>query len=89
MYQNPIVYNPGMDDKEAQEEFEDFYEDIFEELSKYGEIEEMNVCDNICDHLLGNVYVKFRREEDAERAIKALTGRFYNGKYISDRTNTE
>ena len=25
---------------------------------KYGEIEEMNVCDNLGDHLVGNVYVK-------------------------------
>jgi splicing factor U2AF subunit len=26
-------------------------------LSQYGEIEEMNVCDNL-DHLVGNVYIK-------------------------------
>lgn len=25
---------------------------------KYGEVEEMNVCDNLGDHLVGNVYVK-------------------------------
>ena len=25
---------------------------------QYGEIEEMNVCDNLGDHLVGNVYVK-------------------------------
>lgn len=24
---------------------------------KYGEIEEMNVCNNLGDHLVGNVYV--------------------------------
>ena len=28
---------------------------------KYGEIEEMNVCDNLGDHLVGNVYVKVRK----------------------------
>lgn len=27
-------------------------------LFQYGEIEEMNVCDNLGDHLVGNVYVK-------------------------------
>lgn len=27
---------------------------------KYGEVEEMNVCDNLGDHLVGNVYVKVR-----------------------------
>lgn len=28
---------------------------------KYGEVEEMNVCDNLGDHLVGNVYVKVSR----------------------------
>ena len=26
--------------------------------SQYGNIEEMNVCDNLGDHLVGNVYIK-------------------------------
>lgn len=48
-----------MSDEEAQEHFDDFFEDVFVELEdKYGEIEEMNVCDNLGDHLVGNVYVK-------------------------------
>jgi len=47
---------------------------------QYGEIEEMNVCDNLGDHLVGNVYVKFRYEEDAEKAVKDLDNRWYNGK---------
>ena len=29
---------------------------------KYGEVEEMNVCDNLGDHLVGNVYVKVCNE---------------------------
>lgn len=29
---------------------------------KYGEVEEMNVCDNLGDHLVGNVYVKVGHE---------------------------
>lgn len=41
----------------------------------------MNVCDNLGDHLVGNVYVKFRYEEDAEKAVKDLDNRWYNGKY--------
>lgn len=39
-------------------QFEDFFEEVYEELSKFGEISEMNVCDNLGDHLIGNVYVK-------------------------------
>ena len=42
------------------EHFEDFFEDIFEELAKFGEVETLNVCDNTADHLVGNVYAKFR-----------------------------
>ena len=29
------------------------------ELAKFGEIEEVVVADNIGDHMIGNVYVKF------------------------------
>lgn len=39
---------------------QDFYEDIFLELAKYGEVEYLNVCDNLADHMVGNVYAKFR-----------------------------
>jgi len=54
---------------------QDFFEDVFEELDKFGEIEKLNVCDNLADHLVGNVYVKFRDEEDAARALTALQAR--------------
>jgi len=48
-----------MSDEEAQEHFDNFFEDVFVECEdKYGEIEEMNVCDNLGDHLVGNVYIK-------------------------------
>ena len=33
-------------------DFQDFYEDIFEELSKFGELENLNVCDNMADHMV-------------------------------------
>ncbi|KAI7691340.1 Splicing factor U2AF 26 kDa subunit [Sarcoptes scabiei] len=73
-----------MSDEEAQEHFDDFFQDVFVELEdKYGEIEEMNVCDNLGDHLVGNVYVKFRREEDAERAVEDLNNRWFGGKAIN------
>jgi splicing factor U2AF subunit len=68
--------------KELQRQFEDFYEDAFMELSKYGELEELIVCNNIGDHLIGNVYVKYTSEDAAEGCIKGLTGRYYAGKVI-------
>ena len=32
--------------------FADTYIDVFDEMSRYGEIEEMHVCENLCDHLV-------------------------------------
>jgi len=72
----------AMDPRKIQEHFEDFFEDIFEELSKFGEIENLNICDNLADHMVGNVYVQFREEEQAAAALKAMQGRFYSGRPI-------
>lgn len=42
-----------------QEHYDNFFEEVFTECEdRYGEIEEMNVCDNLGDHLVGNVYIK-------------------------------
>ena len=45
-------------------------EDVFEELDKFGEIENLNVCDNLADHMVGSVYVKFKDENDAAKAMQ-------------------
>ena len=58
------------------------------EMAKYGEIEEMNVCDNVGDHLVGiilefwriDVYVRFAYEDDAGKANQGLNTRFYAGR---------
>lgn len=52
----------NVSDEEMQEHYDNFFEDVFVECEdKYGEIEEMNVCDNLGDHLVGNVYIKVCR----------------------------
>lgn len=71
-----------LDPKKIQHHFEDFYEDLFEELSKYGEIQNLNICDNLADHMVGNVYVQFREEDHAAAALQNLSGRFYAGRPI-------
>ena len=55
MYQNP-AYDPKnkMDAQGLQAHFDAFYEDFWCEMCKYGEIEEVVVCDNNNDR-------KFRR----------------------------
>jgi len=81
MYHNPshdptCTFNPA----QLQQHFDLFYEDVFVELVKYGGIEEMNVCDNVGDHLVGNVYVRYSMEEEAAVAVDELNKRFYAGR---------
>ncbi|CAA7045935.1 unnamed protein product [Microthlaspi erraticum] len=89
MYQRPDMITPGvdaqgqpLDPRKIQEHFEDFFEDLFEELGKFGEIESLNICDNLADHMIGNVYVQFKEEDQAAAALQALQGRFYSGRPI-------
>ncbi|XP_065856098.1 splicing factor U2af small subunit B-like [Euphorbia lathyris] len=91
MYQRPDMLTPGvdaqaqsqsLDPRKIQDHFEDFYQDLFEELSKYGDLESLNICDNLADHMVGNVYVQFREEDHAANALRNLTGRFYAGRPI-------
>jgi len=67
---------------EAVNHFEDFYEEVFAELAKYGELDEVVVADNIGDHMIGNVYVKYQEELQAGKAMDGLNGRYYAGKVI-------
>lgn len=42
----------------------------------------MIIVDNLGDHIVGNVYVRYTNEDYAENAIKNIHGRFFNGKKI-------
>lgn len=69
--------------EEMQEHYDNFFEDCFVEIEeKYGEIEEMNVLDNLAEHLVGNVYIKFRKEKHAEKAVQSLNNRWFGGRPI-------
>ncbi|KAI9352632.1 hypothetical protein BDR26DRAFT_1002809 [Obelidium mucronatum] len=83
IYQNPAHEpNCALTEQQLQEHYELFFEDMYVEMCKYGEVEELNVCDNVGDHLLGNVYVMFKFEEDAAKAVEALNDRFYAGRPV-------
>ncbi|KAL6585443.1 hypothetical protein OROMI_002087 [Orobanche minor] len=89
MYMRPDMMTPGvdpqgqpLDPKKTQSHFEDFYEDLFQELSKFGDIQCLNICDNLADHMVGNVYIQFREEDQAMNALQNLTGRSYEGRPI-------
>uniref|UniRef100_A0AAY4BMK1 Splicing factor U2AF 35 kDa subunit n=1 Tax=Denticeps clupeoides TaxID=299321 RepID=A0AAY4BMK1_9TELE len=80
IYHNP--QNAAQSAEGLRSKFLSFPEVFTEMEEKYGEVEEMNVCDNLGDHLVGNVYVKFRREEDAEKAVIDLNNRWFNGQAV-------
>ncbi|CCF48220.1 hypothetical protein NDA11_003000 [Ustilago hordei] len=82
VYRNPRHHEPDctITDTELQQQFDAFYEDMFTELAKYGELVEMHVCDNVGDHLIGNVYARYKYETDAQLAVDALNDRWYDGK---------
>jgi len=42
----------------------------------------MHVCDNLGEHMIGNVYAKFSDEEEADEARQGLNGRYYAGQTL-------
>ena len=92
LYQNPpaaIAFAEGNqvsdeDLKEALKHFEQFYEEIFLELSNFGELKDLSVVDNLGDHLIGNVYAKFNDEESASKAFNALAGKYYHSDLVDE-----
>lgn len=89
MWYNPMipVVNSGgdiryMDMAKLQDDFNTFYEEVYEEMRKFGKVEDVQVLENLGNHMIGNVYVKFSDEEEADTALKALHGRFYAGRQL-------
>ncbi len=92
LYQNPpaaIAFAEGSkvsdeDLKEALNHFEQFYEEIFCELSNFGELKDLTVVDNLGDHLIGNVYASFNDEESASKCFNALAGKYYHSNLVDE-----
>ena len=71
-----------VDKDKAREDFLVFYEDIYMELSKFGQLEALNVVDNLGDHMIGHIYANFKDEEMASDALQGLQGRYYDGRLL-------
>ena len=66
--------------QELHQHQDDFYTELFNELSdNFGPIEEFHVCDNLCEHLIGNTYVKFKDEDHAKECAEAMQNRWFDG----------
>lgn len=73
----------GFDKEKAQKQLEQFFSDVFVELSlKYGKIQDMGVAGNLNKYLNGNVYVEFENESSASMCFLKTNKRWYNGKPI-------
>ncbi|CAD7955700.1 unnamed protein product [Amoebophrya sp. A120] len=66
----------------AVDQVEEFYEETFFHMAKFGEIEDLLLVDNISEHMSGNCYVKYYTEDAATKALEAVNGKFYSGRQI-------
>ncbi|KAJ9098217.1 hypothetical protein QFC21_004546 [Naganishia friedmannii] len=82
VYRNPAHGPDGQNvsQADAQADFDRFFEDFYCGLAQYGNLQEMHVCDNVGDHLLGNVYARYEWEAEAQKAVDDLNNRWYAGK---------
>ncbi|KAG5621373.1 hypothetical protein H5410_006591 [Solanum commersonii] len=46
---------------------------MFEELNKYGKSESLHICDNLDDHMVGNVYVQIGEKEQDVIVVDIVT----------------
>jgi len=69
--------------EDPDEHWEEFYEEVLEECMKFGPVENITCCENLGDHMIGNVFVKFEDEEDCRKACEGLAGRFYAGRLVN------
>lgn len=76
----PPVVDERLEREKAFEDFLQFYENMYDELSNFGRLDALNVCDNLGDHMIGHVYAKFTDEEEAADALSIMNGRFYDGR---------
>uniref|UniRef100_A0A0D3DNW4 Uncharacterized protein n=1 Tax=Brassica oleracea var. oleracea TaxID=109376 RepID=A0A0D3DNW4_BRAOL len=88
MYNGPGIaweQDEGLEytDEEAEQCYEEFYEDVHTEFLKYGELINFKVCRNGSFHLKGNVYVHYRSLESAMLAYQSINGRYFAGKQVN------
>ncbi|CEP60013.1 uncharacterized protein LALA0_S01e01024g [Lachancea lanzarotensis] len=74
-----MYWKPSSDDSQTlQTDFDAFFEDVYMEAARFGELQAMVVCENKNDHLNGNVYLKFALPKDAQAAKDSFNTRWYN-----------
>lgn len=67
------------DEKFLAKHFYNFYERVWMSMMHFGRIRELQVCDNMCPHLLGNVYVCYEDEASAANCVQQLKHKKFEG----------
>eukprot|EP00744_Colponema_vietnamica_P009135 GILI01013014.1.p1 GENE.GILI01013014.1~~GILI01013014.1.p1 ORF type:complete len:486 (-),score=96.48 GILI01013014.1:69-1472(-) len=65
------------DKKYLKKYFHNFYKNVWRTFMKVGRIVELRVVSNLCEHLVGNVYIKFAESETAIKVCESLLHRKY------------
>lgn len=68
-----------------EKQFAQFFEEIHTEFLKFGDLQQLKVCQNFAPHLRGNVYVQFKNTDDAIRCYAVMSGRDSLGKKLQCR----
>src|SRR5690606_32476786 len=68
-----------------QHHFNAFYEDLFTELSKYGHIEDLAVCENYFIEFRYCVLVKYGSIKDSKAAFEGISSKVYDGRRIETK----
>lgn len=71
--------------KKQAKHYENFLEDILQECQKWGDIIETCSIANTGDHMIGNTFVKFGDEEQAQECLEGTKGRYYAGRKVKVR----
>ncbi|KAL7712261.1 U2 snRNP auxiliary factor [Entamoeba marina] len=75
----PHLWDPQpIQTPEQMREYEQFYANLFGLCSQYGRLLDCVVSENQCNHLYGNVLVKFSSESEAYQAMMALRGKRFH-----------
>lgn len=81
LYQDPKKLDPK-NKPLLEEEFDQFYADVFIKAAEQGEVESIVVCENENFHLNGNVYVRFTTLSAANNAVMTLNQEWFGGRPV-------
>ncbi|RUS20421.1 hypothetical protein BC937DRAFT_95259 [Endogone sp. FLAS-F59071] len=72
-----------IDEMNYKRHFNEWFEDVHTEFSKFGRLVQFKVCRNHSSHLRGNLYIQYATETAAAAALEATQGRWFGGRQLT------